>query len=133
MKSNVINNDQVQKYKSCAGKGCKNEGKHYGKILYINEYRWFCDSCKVELVNAGLIALSDLTELENTNKSNKENTCNRKQKENVSTNIYNEKNKACTICGKIHIDIDEQPNSKSICKWILESSLQNNMKSGGVD
>jgi hypothetical protein len=40
-----------QEYKTCAGKGCSENGHHYLKIRFINKYGWFCESCTDIIVN----------------------------------------------------------------------------------
>jgi hypothetical protein len=51
---NSINQDSIQKYKQCAGRGCLEQGIHYLKIRFINKHGWFCDSCKEDLFHEGL-------------------------------------------------------------------------------
>ena len=46
------------KYKTCAGKGCNNTGIHYLSIIYINKTGLFCETCKNELEQCGLVLLS---------------------------------------------------------------------------
>lgn len=41
--------------KLCAGNGCGREGIHQLTIIFLNKVGWFCDSCKNELVTAGLV------------------------------------------------------------------------------
>lgn len=40
---------------SCAGRGCKNNGEKYLKIIYINRMGWFCDYCSTELEKDSLV------------------------------------------------------------------------------
>jgi len=39
----------------CARNGCPNKGIHLLTVFYINREGWFCEDCKLELVNAGLV------------------------------------------------------------------------------
>jgi hypothetical protein len=45
---------------NCAGKRCFNRGKHSLKIIYFNKTGWFCDSCRDDLANDGLIILEEI-------------------------------------------------------------------------
>ncbi len=39
------NNEQIEYNHSCAGKGCKNAGIHYIKLVLLRKYGLFCDAC----------------------------------------------------------------------------------------
>ena len=43
----------------CACKGCNKQGRHYLKVLYVNKFGWFCDSCRDSLVSNRLIMEDD--------------------------------------------------------------------------
>ena len=40
---------------TCAGKDCRNEGKHLLRIIYLNKVGWFCDDCKDLLLKNKLV------------------------------------------------------------------------------
>ena len=46
-KSNIAN--------SCAGIGCPNEGIYLLNVAFLNKSGLFCDDCKYELMNLGLV------------------------------------------------------------------------------
>jgi hypothetical protein len=48
-----------QRYKPCAGKGCKKKGIHYLRIRFLKKFGWFCDSCKDFLIQDKLIDKAD--------------------------------------------------------------------------
>ncbi len=39
----------------CAGNGCSNPGTHSLTVVYLNKIGWFCEFCKNELVQEGLV------------------------------------------------------------------------------
>ena len=41
--------------KECAGKGCRNVGVHYLKIVFLNQSGWFCEGCKKSLIGDKLV------------------------------------------------------------------------------
>lgn len=53
------NQNTIQKYKPCAGKGCKKRGTHYLKIRFLKKFGWFCDSCKEFLIQNKLVDETD--------------------------------------------------------------------------
>ena len=53
--SNNTNDNSIQEYNTCAGKGCNNIGNNRLKIVFINKFGWFCDYCKEELTSLRLI------------------------------------------------------------------------------
>ena len=53
--SSPIDPERVPGYKICAGNGCSNVAKYPLRILYLNKIAWFCDACKNELLNEGLV------------------------------------------------------------------------------
>jgi hypothetical protein len=57
--TNIIDNN-IQGYNICAGKGCNNIGRYRLSIIYINKTGLFCDTCKKELEECGLISTSRL-------------------------------------------------------------------------
>ncbi|MGD9533389.1 MAG: hypothetical protein AB7V56_06435 [Candidatus Nitrosocosmicus sp.] len=50
-----IDNTNTKLIPYCIGKGCKNIGKHYLKIVLINKSAWLCDSCKDDFLQMKLI------------------------------------------------------------------------------
>lgn len=44
--------------KMCASNSCSNPGTHQLTILYVNKIGWFCDKCKNELEQEGLVTES---------------------------------------------------------------------------
>lgn len=57
--SNNITANDIQEYKICAGKDCKNIGIYILSIIYINKSGLFCGTCKNELEKCGLVLLSN--------------------------------------------------------------------------
>lgn len=53
--TNSIKLASIQEYKECAGKGCKNHGIHYLKIVFLNQFGWFCEDCKYSLMHDRLV------------------------------------------------------------------------------
>ena len=53
MNYNIDNN--VQEYKECAGKNCKNYGKYKLIVKYIHKFGWFCNDYKKDLQEMDLI------------------------------------------------------------------------------
>ena len=45
----------IQHPNICARNGCSNKGIHLLSVLYINREGWFCEGCKQELEDAGLV------------------------------------------------------------------------------
>jgi len=39
----------------CAGNGCPNSGISRLTVVYLNKIGWFCESCKNDLVEEGLV------------------------------------------------------------------------------
>jgi hypothetical protein len=58
MNYNIDNN--VQEYKECAGRDCKNHGKYKLKIKYIHKFGLFCNSCRQGLQKMDLIDTEEL-------------------------------------------------------------------------
>jgi hypothetical protein len=51
--------EQSREYKDdCAGLNCINQGFHRLKIRYIDKYGTFCNSCKTDLEQSGLVCES---------------------------------------------------------------------------
>ena len=42
-------------YKQCAGKECNRIATQLLKIRYLNKFGHFCDKCKTELLDLGLV------------------------------------------------------------------------------
>jgi hypothetical protein len=53
MTYNNINSEH--QYKQCAGKDCNRIATHRLKICYLNKFGDFCDKCKRELLDLGLV------------------------------------------------------------------------------
>lgn len=53
MNYNIINNEH--QYKQCAGKDCNRIATQLVKIRYLNKFGHFCDECKIELLDLGLV------------------------------------------------------------------------------
>lgn len=53
MNSHNINTEQ--QYKECAGKDCNRIATTQLKIRYLNRYGYFCNVCKNELLDLGLV------------------------------------------------------------------------------
>lgn len=51
MRSNLIK----KRPKGCAGKNCANAAIYSLTIIYLNKIGWFCNDCKNELINEGLV------------------------------------------------------------------------------
>jgi len=45
----------LQQHADCAGKGCPNKGTSQLTIIYLNRKGWFCDGCKQDLSENGLL------------------------------------------------------------------------------
>jgi hypothetical protein len=45
---------EVQRYKECAGMGCRNRAICQLEVRYIKKIGWFCDNCKGSLIADGL-------------------------------------------------------------------------------
>jgi hypothetical protein len=45
----------IQQLKACARNACPNGGIHQLAVIYINRTGWFCNDCKNELINDGLV------------------------------------------------------------------------------
>jgi hypothetical protein len=39
----------------CASKGCNKKGRHHLRVLYLNKDGYFCDSCKISLLEGNLV------------------------------------------------------------------------------
>ena len=52
MTYNIDNN--IQEYKECAGRGCRNHPIHNLKIRYINKTGYFCQRCTDDLLRSEL-------------------------------------------------------------------------------
>jgi hypothetical protein len=55
---NIPNSNETKESKEfqpCAGKDCINVGINQLKIIYINKLGWFCDTCKLDLLNLKLV------------------------------------------------------------------------------
>ena len=46
----------------CAGRNCRNEGKHFLRIIYLNKVGCFCDNCKDQLLKNGLIVDNEMAD-----------------------------------------------------------------------
>lgn len=60
-------------FKVCAGKECQKKGIHSLKILYLHKSGWFCDYCKNNLLDAGLVYETNANMFCNTDESNENN------------------------------------------------------------
>ena len=49
------NNNSEHQYKQCAGKDCNRIATQLLKIRYLNKFGHFCDTCKIELIDLGLV------------------------------------------------------------------------------
>lgn len=49
------NQDVLQEYNQCAGKGCENEGKIVLAVQYLKRTGHFCESCAEDLLRSGLV------------------------------------------------------------------------------
>jgi hypothetical protein len=52
---NYNNIDSEHQYKQCAGKDCNRKATQLIKIQYLNKFGYFCDKCKTELLDLGLV------------------------------------------------------------------------------
>jgi hypothetical protein len=39
----------------CASNGCKNQGSHNLRVLFLNKVGYFCESCKIGLLEDKLV------------------------------------------------------------------------------
>ena len=46
--------DKFQEFE-CASKGCNKKGRHHLRILFLNRVGYFCDSCKISLLEDNLV------------------------------------------------------------------------------
>lgn len=56
----------VARFKSCAGRGCKNIGLYLLRVRFVNKAGWFCRSCKNRLTADML-----LEDVDSQNKKNR--------------------------------------------------------------
>jgi hypothetical protein len=59
---NYNNINSKHQYKQCAGKDCNRIATQPLKILYLNKLGHFCDECKIELLDLGLV-IEDINEM----------------------------------------------------------------------
>jgi hypothetical protein len=46
---------ELNEYKTCAGRFCNNAATHCLKIVLVKKSGWFCDSCRQDLEENGLV------------------------------------------------------------------------------
>lgn len=52
---NSIYNNNILRYKPCAGKDCNRKGIHRLRITFIKKIGYFCDSCTSQLLELDIV------------------------------------------------------------------------------
>jgi len=56
---NYHNINSEHQYKQCTGKDCNRTGTQLLKIRYLNKSGYFCNLCKKELLDLGLVIIEE--------------------------------------------------------------------------